>query len=64
MELKTLSISQYVNPDSQEVLFLKIAGDHSSLKDVLKGYIKKEGSWDEIKTDSNQELNEQAKLME
>jgi len=63
MALKTLSISQYVNPDSQEVLFLKIADDYYH-KDVLKGYIKKEGSWDEIKTDSNQELNEQAKLME
>ena len=46
------------------MLFLKIASDDKDYKDVLKGYIKKEGSWDEIKTDSNQELNEQAKLME
>ena len=45
------------------MLLLKIADDIYN-KDVLKGYIKKEGSWDEIKTDSNQELNEQAKLME
>jgi len=46
------------------MLLLKIAEDGSNPKDVLKGYIKKEGSWDEIKTDSSQELNEQAKLME
>ena len=46
------------------MVILKLANNRDASKDVLKGFIKKEENWDEMKTDSSQQLNEQAKLME
>ena len=58
---RNISISRYVNVDGQEVLFLKPVKEIESkmnLSFMLKAYIKKEGVWSEIESDSQQSLSD------
>ena len=60
-ENKTMSISQYVNSDGCDVLYVKQANsyvDNGDKYNLLKAYIKKEEIWSEIKADKNLKLDE------
>ena len=64
MNYKAISISKYINTDSNEVLCFKITG---RLKDpgenYLRAFIKTEEIWSEIKADQSLELSEQVKVI-
>jgi len=56
-----MSISQYVDCNGQDVLILKWVGYKA---DALYAFIKHEESWVEIKSGSNQKLDEQANFVQ
>ena len=63
--MRNLSISKYVNVDGHEVLLLKSVKETETKKNwMLKAYIKKEGVWSEIESDSQQSLSDKAKHIE
>ena len=48
----SVSISQYANPEGQEVLILKVSHNGGQRQDDLRAFIKREENWSEIMTDS------------